>query len=731
MAGVRPQGRLAILIVLVCPYAHAAAQTAKAAAAPTVVLAEAGAASGGITLADVGHPDVAIPLHWVQKNGRARIELQLEVTPLANTRGEGLAPTIVTGAAPEASSIKLEPRGLQGVTLKARLLDAGTYRALLRVTLDDGATKTALDPVPITVTRTHTMPAVEFSTASLPVEAPWFARSLSATPALAAYTSAAGGIMLAPAQLAQATRKNTMEAAAEGTATRITLAKPASGAAPTYVEPGKSTPLALELAGIPGPGRYDATVRFVSEGYKPLDTKVVVLVREPASLALFLVFVGVLMSFGIQLWGTAIKPARELRQHVAGLLELVHAARRQAGAAADDGQVRTLLDGIHSSLQQRASAAWYLRPQSAAAVNVYDAIVPALPTWISLWRQLPQVRPESVREPHRQTLETVCTLFLAQAPDPIQVAAAIQSLDQMPGKIRADVAQALGSAISKLEKSMGGDPRAVIVNLLPQLRSAAEHLASGQVEAAIGVYEQVLRGYVAEMAKTLLQRVDPALPQPPGLSPSEWQDLKRDTLVALAGVDSQPQVDQALAQLRQATQTYVQGFAAGLRRAVESRPDAIRQPVEDAAKKVDNAVADGDLVGAWNALREVQQAYALAQVLLSQAMGPDRVGLLIAATQPPGGTFDAQTSFDLPGWRTELGRPGTAAKMARRTFFGDLAISLVVLVVAGLGGLHTLWVPNLVWGGCGAYLAAILAGFAADRATQLAAAALRRVGAIS
>ena len=170
----------------------------------------------------------------------------------------------------------------------------------------------------------------------------------------------------------------------------------------------------------------------------------------------------------------------------------------------------------------------------------------------------------------------------------------------------------------------------------------------------------------------------------------------------------------------------MQGFAAGLRRAVEKKPAGMRQPVEDAANKVDEALKTGDLVGAWTALGQVQEAYARAQTLDGQPMGADRLGALVAATQAIGGTLDTKVAFDLPGWWASLSRPGAAGRIARRTLWGDLAISLVVLIVAGLTGVQTLWVPNLVWGGPNAYLAAMLLGFAADRFTQAAVAAFRR-----
>ena len=720
--------RLAILVLLLGLASAAWSADPKPAppspaSKPPVVLTET-AAGTGVTLADFGHPDVSIPLHWIEKLGKT-VELRLEVTPLANGRDEPVQPVLMTGAASAPQRIKLEAGGMQGVTLNARLVDAGIYRALLRATVIDAGKETALDPVPITITRTHVLPAVELSPGSAKsVRARWFQKSLTARPALTAYTSGSAVTLPAP-YLVQATRKSTVDAG-EGTDTRMRLSVPASGAAPTRVEPGRPTPLDLALEVFAGPGRYDAVVRFASAGYKPLDAKLVVFVREPASLAFFFVFLGVLISFVIQLWGTVIQPARDLRLRMATLLESVETARRQAGPAADDPEVRALLDGIETSLGKRASPKWYQRPQVAASLDVFDAIVPALPTWISLWSQLDQVHPESVRAQHRATLIDARQKFIANAPDPAQVQAAVQALDQMPEKIRADVATALAKSIGNLDASLAADPRQTMVAVRLRLQSAADRLTAGQVEAAIGIYDQAVRDYVAEMAKTLAERAGAAQPTPPGLDPAEWQELTRQTRAALEGSGAPKDVDAALEQLRQATRAYVQGFSAGLLRALAGKGEDERGPVEAASKKVDTALAADDLVGAWRALDEEQAAYAGAQALSGKAMGRKQQDDLAEATQAPGGTRDAGGAFDLPGWGARLSRPGAARRIARRTFLGDLAVSAVVLAIAGLTGVETLWAPNPVWGGPLAYLAAMLMGFAADRFTQVAVAAFKR-----
>lgn len=715
-----------LLLLLACLAAQAKDEAPKKTATPStppVALVEAGSPGAGISLADVGRPDVVVPLNWVEKNGKA-VQLELGVTPLISGRGAGVQPTISDPASSSSGPFNLQPGQVLTVVLQAYLPSPGTYRAFVRATVIEGTVKTRLDPVPITITRSLAAPSVEFLEASaLAVDAGWFAQTLNAKMSLEAFTSTPGMTLATPQ--VQATRKNTVDASA-GTITAVTLVTPDGKAPPSPLVPGKITTLPLDLGDIPGPGRYDVALRYLTEGYKPLETKRVLFVREPALMALSFVLLGVAMSFAIQFWGTVIRPVRELQRRVHALAEAVRAAGAQAGAAANHAEVVTLLDGVGNSLQARNKEGWLDRARSVGSLDVFETIVPAVPTWIALWHQLEQVRPNSVRERHQDALLVIRQNFIAATPDVTLVQEGVKALDHMPLKIRADVAAALEGEISKLSDSLAASPSTTMVAFRARLRRAAAKLKEGQVEAAITIYQQVGRDFVAEMANTLNARIDAGLATPPGLDPKEWQALRDDTLRDLAGLDAETEVDRALAQLKRATKTYVQGFAAGLLRAVDKKSPNIRDPVNTAVQSVEALIKADDMVGAWDALDKVQQAYAQAQQTAGQAMGQHDADALRAATRPPDGRYDANIGFDLPGWWARLGAPGTAARIDRHTLLGDLGISFLSLILAGLGVWQALWVPNPVWGGLGAWLAAILAGFAIDRVTQAAATALRR-----
>jgi hypothetical protein len=720
------RGGVTLLLVFSCLAVQAKDEPPKKTATPStppVVLFEAGSLSAGVALADVGRPDVVIPLNWVEKSGKT-VELEIALTKLNSGRGAGVEAKIVDPASSSPGPFKLQPREVLSVAMRAHLPDAGTYRAFLQATVIEGKVKTLLDPVPITITRTLAAPPVEFLAApAQPIEKGWFSAPPNAKLTLEAFTSAAGVRLATPH--VQATRKNTVDASV-GTVTTLKLVPPSAAASAPALPAGIVMPLPLEFTDIPGPGRYDVALRYVSEGYKPLDATRVLFVREPAGMALLFVFVGVLVSFSIQFWGTVIRPVRELQRRVSTLAEALRAARERAGAAASDPDVAALLDGVRKALQDRGRAGWLDRANSAGSLDVFETIVPAVPVWMSLWQQLDHVRPKSVGKKHQDALLAIRQNFIAAAPDATLVQEGIKALDQMPIKIRADVASALKDEIGKLDASLASDPRAVMLTLRARLRLAADTLGEGQVEAAIGLHEKVVRDFVAVMAKTLHERIDASLQTPPGLEPDEWQKLKDSTLVDLAGLDAQLDVDQALAGLKRATKTYVQGFAAGLLRAVAKSPPKVQDPVKAAVQSLEASIAADNMTAAWEALAKVQEAYAASLQLAGQAMGQQDHAALQAATRQPDGPFHSTTGFSLPGWWARLDIPGTAARIDRHTLLGDVGVSVVSLALACLGVFQTLWVPNPVWGGAGAWLAAVIAGFAVDRVTQAAATALRR-----
>lgn len=688
---------------------------------PPVVLSESSAA-GGITLSEVGHPEVSVPLHWVEKSG-SRVSLTLEATPLSNGRGQEVRPVFGPGAA-SAAQFTLDPRGIGRVQMQATLIEPGTYRGLLRATVVNGAVKEPLDPVPVTITRTLAASLVEFSgtaprleTASFPM------RPLTVEVPLQAAV-AASGVVLLPPRVTQAVRRAAVDSP-EGMAVDIGLAD-APVAAPVRVEPGQVSAVPVKLTGFTEPGRYDVGLRFDLAGYKPLDMQLKVLVREPWSLALFFVFVGVAVSFLMQLWSVGIKPARELRQRVLALQELVGQARQRAGDALADPEVDGLLRDVERQLTARASGVWYRPPRQAVGVEVYDAIVSALGPWVSLWRQLGQVRPEAVRDVHRQVLADAKRRFVAPAPDGLLVKEAIQSMEVMPDKIRADMAAALKAAITQLAGSIDRGGSVAMLQLSSNLRAASDRLASGQLEAAVSLYDRVLRDYVAEMTKALQARIDAAAP--PGLTPQEWAELTGKVKSELAGIGAIQGPEAALAQLAAATDTYVRQFAGGLARAVEKMPKDSRKVLDEARARVDQALDRRDLTGAWQGLAEVQAAYADLQRAAGQPMGDDKKSLLARAASPM--PLDAPAgdalAFDLPAWWERFRQPGTADRLGQQNLWVDAGVSVLALVLAGLTGVQAVWVPNLVWGGPAAYLAAVLLGFATDRFIQMAVSAWRR-----
>jgi hypothetical protein len=84
------------------------------------------------------------------------------------------------------------------------------------------------------------------------------------------------------------------------------------------------------------------------------------------------------------------------------------------------------------------------------------------------------------------------------------------------------------------------------------------------------------------------------------------------------------------------------------------------------------------------------------------------------------------TVFGFPPSWARLASPNAGTRATRAIDLGDVAVSTVVLVVAGATGVQVLWVPDLTWGGWTAWLAAFLWGFATDQFSHAGVKALRK-----
>ena len=660
-----------------------------------------------LELTDVTSPDVFIPVTFVERNGKGAT-LAVTVLPFVGPGGP-IAPT-VTGNDP--SPIPLTPHGQATLTLEASLLQAGKYRAVVHAVAIVGETKTALDDLVISITRTRSQPPFDIATVpASQVEIGWGATA--ATAAFALQVSGVDRAFTVPeARLLNATRKPTADSTS-GTTTAMTLA----GGKVLPVTAGRTTPLTLSLDNMASAGRYDATVRFAVPGYQPVDTAVTAFVREPWHHAFLFIFVGVLVSFGVHTYTNTIRPRLLTQQMVTAWREQLDAARETAKG---DREALALVDGVRDQIGAQWDRARQQRVPLDTAADVYDAIVAAVPQWIAIHQQLLVVKPVAVRDTLLPKLATVKKTFIGRTPDDAAVKTAVETLVGLPEALATAVGEALSAEVSKLDAQLAADARQSVTELRHLLRLVRQKIDKKEYGAAIGSFDAVRLRYVGILGDDLSARTNQTA-RPAGFTEKEWNDLRQATTAAVAQLRSTSDADQAMDIAIAASVNYLRVFMGALKRAGAGLGADLIAKVAALNTEMEEAISKGDVTTAW---RKLEAARGEVDAAMQTKTGSS-MGLAAAATAMPVTGFDPLAVFNLPpSWAALAGR--TAAQTARTITMADLLISVIVLVAAGAIGIQTLWVGNTTWGGGAAYLAAFLWGFAADQFTHAGVNALAK-----
>jgi hypothetical protein len=657
-----------------------------------------------LELTDVTSPNVVIPVWFVETDG-GDATLAVTVSPFVGPGGP-----IEPKALP--SAIQLKPYGEAMLTLEASLLNAGKYRAAVHAVATAGQKTTALDDLVISITRTRSTPPFEVADVpAIQVEIGWFF-----TPVGAAFDLQVNGVdnAVVPAPLLlNATRKPKADSAA-GTITTVIL----DAGTELSVTAGQAKPMRVSLANITSAGRYDATLRFAAPGYQPVDRTVTAFVREPWHHALLLILAGVLVSLGLHVYTNAVKPRLLTQQRVTAWREQLDAARK---AAKGDPDALALVDGVSKQIGVQWDKARQLRVPLAPATEVYEAIVPAVPQWIAIHRQLLDVRPVAVRDKLMPKLTAVFRTFVGPTPDAAVVKTAVDTVAGLPDELAIAIGETLKDEVMKLERQIAADQRLSVTDLRNLLELVRQKIDNKEYEAALDSFGAVRLKYAAILGDDLLARTNQHA-RPTIFTQDEWNRLRQETTAAVQELRSKSDADEAMNIAVIACKNYLRQFMAALNRAAEGFDADVRSRVVALKTEMETALTNEELTTAW---RKVEAAQTEIDAAMKKKTGSPMGGLAAAAGAATAFITDVDplAAFDLPPSWAQLARH-TAARTARAVTRWDILTSAIVLVAAGAVGIQTLWVDNATWGGGAAYLAAFLWGFAADQFTHAGVTAL-------
>jgi hypothetical protein len=661
---------------------------------------------------NVTTPDVAIPLTFVEQQGKAT-KITLEATPLLDATGDVVELRL-------APSIVLAPYQSRRVMLEASVPAAGTYDTTIRTAATVGKAKPVRAQLTITIARTVVAPPVTMSAIpALQVTNCWFGEADDQLIETTIHSTGGEVTFDAPLLLAP-----TIKPKADSTAGTSSTMSFRPYMQSVHVAPGSPAKMTGFLTNISQAGRYDAKLRFAPKGYAPVDTDVVVYVRESGAVAFLFILLGVLISLGVQAYGSAIRPRLIVQQRVEELRSKLKAARLKAQT---DPEALALIDGIDGAMESKWRRAQQRRTPITTEFDIYETIVPAVELWSAMHRQLMTVRPESVCDKLMPTLTTARDAFLADTPDATTVQSSVTALKKFPDTVRAEVEAALTVEVAKLDEQLVNDPRQSAVAIRTALQLVRDALRDEQIEKAVDAFNAARLRYVVILAEDLRRRVAPSGMQPVGVELVAWQKLQADTNASLDAVNRERDAERAASMLRDAARAYVRTLAAALKSTAAKLHASDQAKIESALQPIETQLIADDLNGAWASLDAAQSA--LATVLQAQVggqMGGPELAALAAAAGAPAAPFDILSIFDLPPSWESLGEVGSAARTSAAITAFDILISFIVLIAGTIVGLQVLWIGNPTWGGGISYISAFLWGFAVDQFTHAGVAALSK-----
>jgi hypothetical protein len=354
---------------------------------------------------------------------------------------------------------------------------------------------------------------------------------------------------------------------ARGTETKTVAVTPAaklvlgdanapSDAKTIELAPGQSRNVSFRLEPLPGPGKYDAKVRFAAADALPVEKAVTLYLRHPWWLAAGLIAVGVLASWLLKYWVSQEQPRLRLLEQASRLAPELDAALRPSDLDADERQLgeatRERLARLLSSISQGAAGT------DVAAVNLMALRISVVRNWIIMHRSVRQVSSDVVRQQFFGELEPIRDDLGGDGIDDAGLRTHETTLRTMPSRLKAAVRkQSLAIQLEQMMKELS-DP-----NKEAALRSDVQALLDkGDLEAAAARMQREQEDILLSRAKKVAATGGP-------MGSAQTASLRAALANPYAGF-STPVLDQALSltfeRLRRglATEIVVNAIIAGI-----------------------------------------------------------------------------------------------------------------------------------------------------------------------
>ncbi|MEO7736334.1 MAG: hypothetical protein ABIY55_35580, partial [Kofleriaceae bacterium] len=609
----------------------------------------------------------------------------------------------------------IELRAPAALLIESTLPAPATYRTIVEVIYSsrDATGKNVIRPlrIPLRVERTAVTPPTPESELPIAgidgdtVEVELFRGPATADVGLVVRGTAAQPVTIDRAVLITAARKGSggqlVENAAVATVTR---------GLPTTIARGEVRTIALNVSGLEGPGVFDAPGNYDGKllvvNATTGATKVIgftVVVHRCAGVALALIMVGVLVSFGTRRWlqeGRARAIARRdlsvLQNALSRILKRDPGdADRNAAVACGRRLSELFRDGDNGGFVAAVGLLW-------KRVTVLESVVEA--------RKTVAMIPGDDRQAPSLTLDSIAGA-LARDLDETELRAAQEQLRGL------DLEKAFRAAVTALVRTLErrlderstahADRQARWTEIGTSLQAAGAELERGHVLTARGPLATGYRMFTLELG-TLLREL--AITPPPQADPATWQAAHTEMDRLLDQLATCGEAEAAARLHARALTVFLRVAAPAL--ATASRTEAAQRPTGKADFESLATSAEALLVHGQpdddDTYRALLRDLARLEQQTPRSVRPS--GLETVGAPPPAAPLEMNpTKVDaaLAALGTTLPSPEV---LTGRIKLSSRAVDVTLFVLAVLTGLQVLWVGNATWGTGGDMLASLLWG---------------------
>ncbi len=252
---------------------------------------------------------------------------------------------------------------------------------------------------------------------------------------------------------------------------------------------GESKVATFQLANFPGPGRYDAKIRFSGAGMLPLEKAITLYVRLHFLVAVFWIALGVLASFFLKWWVSKEGPRLGLLERASRLAPDLLATLRlpdldesedRLGRSARS-QLTALLQGVKEGRNEA----------DATAVDKIVVLVRAVCDWIALHQSVRKAPSGEVREQFLAELDPIRDDLDGEGAPLDKLKADHDALRSMPSELNAAIRkQGLLARMEKMRLELAPVAAATMG------KEVGDLLAKGELDAAADRLRQEEGGIV-------------------------------------------------------------------------------------------------------------------------------------------------------------------------------------------------------------------------------------------